>query len=119
MIALRSLALWRSFSYRDRARAEKLLLAPLRPEALSAIPRAIQLLKHPDDYVWLNAAQRKDRATHEIEAASAKPPDLRLYFALCATTSPAVIWGGFGYNEARLFCRTQSAAFLLDSCALA
>ena len=54
------------------------------------------------------------------KAASAMPPDLRLsYFALYATTSPAVIWGGFGYNDARLFCRTQSAALLLDSCALA
>jgi hypothetical protein len=38
------------------------------------------------------------------------------YFALWATTSPAVIWGGFGSNEAS-FSRTKSAALLFDSSA--
>src|SRR5207342_3149528 len=38
----------------------------------------------------------------------------RVYFAVCATTSPAVICGGFGSNGAMFWC-TQSAACLLDA----
>ena len=66
----------------------------------------------------MDCSPRHGTAPGICSTASVLPPDLRIsYFALYATTSPAVIWGGFGYNEARLFCRTQSAAFLLDSCA--
>src|SRR5688572_914856 len=41
----------------------------------------------------------------------------RAYFALCATTSPSVIWGGFGNTEARPCSPMYSPALQVDSSA--
>src|SRR5262245_16344377 len=64
-------------------------------------------------------AQRTNSGSRVAARVTTGADLARAYTALYETTSPAVILGGFGINEPRLFCFSQSAAFRLDSSSLA